>query len=515
MNTKLKLIVFLALATLAALPCSAQVQVWHQDVEQVNANLRGATVILGQRTIDVSAAGKVLVQFDGNCVSTDGDRIILAASNNGEWGVNDGHVAVEAYDSDINRHSFSHSRMYEVGAGSHTFYAVGRNLVETAGTGIASVYASLTIKFFPNETGGAFVSHTGIVDTNNYVRGHPEIIEQVDLVFPGPGEVLVRFEGMCVSDPGDRIYLAASNRPGWTPADGLTLTEALNSDANARVFCHSRRYAVSGGLDSFFAVAENYIETDGDGEISLYGSFTVEYFPSDTDAVFLAHTGVNQPNVDVEGAVVTMGQLTINPTARGTAVVRYEGWCASSPGDRIIMAASDNGSWSPNAGAVSGEAVSTDLNTNGFSHTRAYEIEPGPATFYAVCQNYVETAGTGVASNYASLSVEFFADPSASAVLDESVVSASFDLETNYPNPFNPSTTIAYNLVEPAVVTLRVFNLLGQEVKTLVNEAQLPGRWVQEWDGKNTQGNPVPSGVYLYQLKAGLQQETRKMMLMK
>ncbi len=228
MNTKLKLFGFLILAILAALPCSAQVQVWHQDVEQVNANLRGAAVVLGQRTIDVSSAGKVLVQFDGNCASTDGDRIVLAASNTAGWGVNDGHVAVEAYNSDINRHSFSHSRMYEVGAGSHTFYAVGQNLVETAGTGIASVYASLTIKFFPNDVGGAFVSHTGIVDANHYVRGGLQIIEQVDLAFPGPGEVLVRFEGMCVSDPGDRIYLLANNSPAWSSGDGLTLTEALN-----------------------------------------------------------------------------------------------------------------------------------------------------------------------------------------------------------------------------------------------------------------------------------------------
>lgn len=515
MNTKLKLFGFLILAILVALPCSAQVQVWHQDVQQVSVNLRGSAVVLGQRTIDVTAAGKVLVQFDGNCVSTDGDRIVLAASNNGAWGFNDGHVAVEAYNSDINRHSFTHSRMYEVGAGSHTFYAVGQNIVETDGTGIASVYASLTIKFFPNEIGGAFVSHTGIVDTNNDVRGHLEIIEQVDLVFPGPGEVLVRFEGMCVSDPGDRIYLLASNSLNLSSGDGLTLTEALNTDVNTRVFCHSRRYPVGGGLDSFFALAENAIETGGDGVISLYGSFTVEYFPSDTDAVFLQHTGVRQSNVDVEGAAVTMGQLTINPTIRGTAVVRYEGLCLSSPGDRIIMAASNNENWSANAGAVSAEAVSTDLNTNGFSHTRAYEIEPGPATFYAVCQNYVETAGTGVASNYASLSVEFFADPSASAVLDESIVRASFDLETNYPNPFNPATTIAYSLTEPAAVTLRVFDLLGREVRTLVDETQFPGRWVQEWDGKNTQGEPVPSGVYLYQLKAGQQQETRKMMLMK
>jgi hypothetical protein len=119
---------------------------------------------------------------------------------------------------------------------------------------------------------------------------------------------------------------------------------------------------------------------------------------------------VAQTNVDVETAVVTMGQLTIDAPSSGTAVVRYEGICVSGPDDRIVMAASNTANWNVNDGVVGVEAVSAGLNFNGFSHTRAYDIAAGSHTFYAVCQNYVETAGTGVASNYASLSVEFFPD---------------------------------------------------------------------------------------------------------
>jgi hypothetical protein len=210
-----------------------------------------------------------------------------------------------------------------------------------------------------------------------------------------------------------------------------------------------------------------------------------------------------------------MGQLTINPAVRGTALVRYEGLCASSPGDRAVMAASNTMDWSSNTGNVNVEAVSTDYNYNNFSHTRAYVIEPGPATFYAVCENFVETAGNGLASNYASLSVEFFMDPALAAVRDDGAVPAAFALEANYPNPFNPSTTIAYSITKSGFVTLRVFNLAGQTIRTLVNEVQEPGRWLQEWDGKNTQGEPAPSGVYLYQLKTDDFEETRKMVLMK
>ncbi|NSW95224.1 MAG: hypothetical protein HPY62_11010, partial [Bacteroidales bacterium] len=88
--------------------------------------------------------------FDGKCLSSPGDAIILAASNSTSWGMNDGNVYLEAIDSDIDRNSFSHTRVYSIGAGSTTLRAVGQNWVETDGDGIASVYGSLTVVFFPD-----------------------------------------------------------------------------------------------------------------------------------------------------------------------------------------------------------------------------------------------------------------------------------------------------------------------------------------------------------------------------
>jgi len=77
-----------------------------------------------------------------------GDRMILAASNTQDWGVNDGNVSVESVNSDVNHHPFSHTRVYQVAAGNHTFYAVAENYVEQDGTGRTSIYASLTVEFF-------------------------------------------------------------------------------------------------------------------------------------------------------------------------------------------------------------------------------------------------------------------------------------------------------------------------------------------------------------------------------
>jgi len=77
-----------------------------------------------------------------------------------------------------------------------------------------------------------------------------------------------------------------------------------------------------------------------------------------------------------------------------------------------------------------------------------------------------------------------------------------FALFQNYPNPFNPSTTIIYNLQVASRVTLKIFNLLGQEVKTLVDAVQDAGYKSIQWNGRNTEGRSVASGVYFYRLEA-------------
>ncbi|MFQ5632504.1 MAG: FG-GAP-like repeat-containing protein, partial [bacterium] len=90
-----------------------------------------------------------------------------------------------------------------------------------------------------------------------------------------------------------------------------------------------------------------------------------------------------------------------------------------------------------------------------------------------------------------------------------------FRLSQNYPNPFNPSSKIHYRLADNARVSLKIFNQLGQEVRTLLDAKQAAGDHTIEWDGRDNFGAPASSGVYFYQLTAAEKQETRKMLLLR
>ncbi|MEA2030361.1 MAG: choice-of-anchor L domain-containing protein [candidate division Zixibacteria bacterium] len=95
------------------------------------------------------------------------------------------------------------------------------------------------------------------------------------------------------------------------------------------------------------------------------------------------------------------------------------------------------------------------------------------------------------------------------------VIPARFGLSQNYPNPFNPTTMIDFSLAEPGHVELTVFNVLGQEVTILIDDQLDSGEHQITWDGYDSNGKQVSSGIYLYRLKAGSDVSTRKMLLTK
>ncbi len=91
----------------------------------------------------------------------------------------------------------------------------------------------------------------------------------------------------------------------------------------------------------------------------------------------------------------------------------------------------------------------------------------------------------------------------------------SFDLKANYPNPFNPTTTIAFDLPEASEVTLEVYDMMGRRVATLVNGNLSAGRYEAIWNARADNGASVASGVYIYRLRAGSFESVKQMVLMK
>lgn len=102
--------------------------------------------------------------------------------------------------------------------------------------------------------------------------------------------------------------------------------------------------------------------------------------------------------------------------------------------------------------------------------------------------------------------------------IDESDISGvlyKFELYNNYPNPFNPKTTIKFSTPELQKIELTVYDILGKKVKTLISKKLPAGKYKTQWDGTNSTGNPVASGLYIYKLKGENRSITKKMLLVR
>lgn len=98
---------------------------------------------------------------------------------------------------------------------------------------------------------------------------------------------------------------------------------------------------------------------------------------------------------------------------------------------------------------------------------------------------------------------------------DDLVFGRFITLEQNYPNPFNSSTTIPFTLKRPIYATLAVYNILGQKVRTLLDQEKVSGDYQVIWDGENDEGKTVPSGIYFYKLASGKYSESKKILFLK
>ncbi|MEW6508769.1 MAG: FlgD immunoglobulin-like domain containing protein [Bacteroidota bacterium] len=107
-----------------------------------------------------------------------------------------------------------------------------------------------------------------------------------------------------------------------------------------------------------------------------------------------------------------------------------------------------------------------------------------------------------------------FSKPNPTSIAKE-IIPGQYKVLNNYPNPFNPSTTIVFEIPKSEHVSLQIFNINGELIKTLSQENLEAGRYEKNWNGKDEYGNQVVSGVYIYRLKAGNFEKSNRMILLK
>lgn len=129
---------------------------------------------------------------------------------------------------------------------------------------------------------------------------------------------------------------------------------------------------------------------------------------------------------------------------------------------------------------------------------------------------YWRVSSKNYEGNVSNLSnIGSFKTSTATDVNSDNILPEQFSLEQNYPNPFNPTTTISYSLPQNSFVTLKIYDMLGREVKTLVNQNVNAGNIRVDWNGDDNYGNKVASGAYVYRITAGNFVSTKKMLLLK
>ncbi len=187
-------------------------------------------------------------------------------------------------------------------------------------------------------------------------------------------------------------------------------------------------------------------------------------------------------------------------------------WCAddTSTGDMVLLTHISDNNWKFEIDIPAGTNSGVYEYKFAVKYTGADTINGG---FEPLNNEFVDTLvhsvllvdGPPIVIN------NLFGDPNPVGVESiENLVSSDYQLEQNYPNPFNPTTKIRYSIPEYSSVTLKVFNLLGEEIETLVNSEQSAGVYEAAFDASN-----LSSGIYFYSLQTREHKFTRKMMLIR
>jgi hypothetical protein len=426
--------------------------------------------------------GEGMENFSGWSVSMNsaGDRVAIGADLNDDSGSEAGHVRVYEY---------SNSSWTQLGsdidgeaAGDRSGWSVSMN---SAGDRVA-------IGALFNDGTASDAGHVRVYEYSN--SSWSQLGSDID------GEAA-----------GDRFgWLVSMNSAGDRVAIGAERNDGTASDAgHVRVYEYSNSSWTQLGSDIDGEAADdrsgNSVSMNSAGDRVAIGADRNDGSGSNAGHVRVyeySNSSWTQLGSDIDGEAAddrSGMSVSMNSAGDRVAIGATDNDGTASDAGHVRIYEYSNSSWSQLGIDIDGEAAS-DYSGNSVSMNSA-----GDRVAIGAPWND-GTANTAGHVRVYSLTELF---------IDNRMMPTEFALHQNYPNPFNPITTLRYELPENGLVNITIYDMLGRKVKTLVNQTQDAGYRSVVWDATNDNGKPVSAGIYLYQIQAGGNMQTKKMVLLK
>ena len=245
-------------------------------------------------------------------------------------------------------------------------------------------------------------------------------------------------------------------------------------------------------------ITTTYAQMDGitgiTGKLSRYTTNMLQFVPVADPGAATAH------NVNLYIPIVTIADINNNLETHQSKLVRINDATFGSTG---AFASGQNYNVTDASGTI--------VFRTGF-YDADYVVDAGPIPTGAIDMNVIVNQFNAIAQITARSTADF--NPPV-ANDDDVIVPVESQLVGNYPNPFNPETTISYTVKENSNVKIDIYNMKGQLIRSLVNSEKAAGNHSVVWNGQDDNGRTVASGVYYYKMYAGKYSSTKKMILMK
>lgn len=246
-------------------------------------------------------------------------------------------------------------------------------------------------------------------------------------------------------------------------------------------------------------------DADGDGVPDNVMALIVQYMTAGYDQATATMMAIDYVGQAAFVGLATAFGVDATTAAAGAAAV---GAYAQSTYAALVAAGDPN--------ALENMAQATAFYAVGVLASLGVDVDDSDHDFNGVNGRLVFQIGNSCVPDFQARDVyAIFSRIEVSGIDTENILPAKFAVHENYPNPFNPTTNISFDLVEHSPTEVTVWNMLGQKVATLYSGELPAGRHTLTFEARSENGNMLPSGVYIYKVAAGNKVDTKKMMLLK